>query len=171
MFLRKCNIFANRANASSIRSTFSSLNQKSFSSFSRNQGDFFGAPNNYLSPYVLHVLTCNLVTLCRSSLPRLRDVAVFDLAAQPTDDQNPCRRLGNGGCDQLCFSFPPDRTLTKAHFRCDCSTGRVGADGRRCEAEDEFLVFSTRTEVRSISLDPRSTSVPFKPVVSTFQWS
>lgn len=96
----------------------------------------------------------------------LRDVAVFDVAAQPSDDTNQCRRLGNGGCDQLCFAFPADRgILNKVQFKCDCSTGKIGSDGRKCENEEEYLVFSTRTEVRSISLDPRSTSVPFKPVV------
>ncbi|CAB3367800.1 Hypothetical predicted protein [Cloeon dipterum] len=103
----------------------------------------------------------------RSNLNRLRDVAVFDVAAQPADDSSPCKRLGNGGCDQLCFAFPADRViLNKSQFKCDCATGRVGDDERRCVTEDEFLVFSTRTEVRSISLDPRSTSVPFKPVAN-----
>ncbi|XP_071451711.1 low-density lipoprotein receptor-related protein 2 [Hetaerina americana] len=127
----------------------------------------------------------------RTGLPRLRDVAVFDVAAQPPDESNPCRRLGNGGCDQLCFSYPPDyyrstpspttssSTTTSSplaallptsrpSFRCDCATGELetGSGGVRtkCGSVSEYLVFATRTEIRSVHLDPRASGVPFKPL-------
>jgi low density lipoprotein-related protein 2 len=108
----------------------------------------------------------------RTNLPRLRDIAIFDVANQPPDENNPCLRLGNGGCDQLCFSFPLEITnLEKKPYRCACATGDLintssGDDGRKCSSVSEFLVFTTRTEIRAINLDPHSTSLPFKSVVS-----
>lgn len=106
----------------------------------------------------------------RASMPKLRDIVIYDINNQPSDDSNPCLRLGNGGCDQLCFSFPPEATtstiggLQKPSFRCDCSTGKLGIDGRKCEIVNEFVVFATRTEIRGVNLDPRSTGVPFPSV-------
>ncbi|KAJ8966733.1 hypothetical protein NQ317_010605 [Molorchus minor] len=52
----------------------------------------------------------------------------------------------------------------KISFKCDCATGFISADGRKCEFVNEYLVFSTRTEVRAIKLDPQSTNIPFSPV-------
>lgn len=54
------------------------------------------------------------------------------------------------------------------HFRCDCATGELSPpqNGNKCDTVSEYLVFSTRTEIRSIHLDPKETSVPFRPVVS-----
>lgn len=103
----------------------------------------------------------------RTNLPKLRDIAIYDQTNQPLDDSNPCFKLGNGGCDQLCFSFPQEVTSTgRLSFKCDCSSGKLGIDGRKCETENEFIVFSTRTEVRAIELNPKSTNVPFKPVTN-----
>ncbi|XP_065212523.1 low-density lipoprotein receptor-related protein 2 isoform X2 [Planococcus citri] len=103
-------------------------------------------------------------TTFRTNLPRLRDIAIYDSINQPTDDQNPCSRLGNGGCEQLCFSFPVD-PVNKFKFKCDCSTGVIAAgSSSKCDTLSEYLVFATRTEIRSVSLDPQSTNVPFKPV-------
>lgn len=31
----------------------------------------------------------------RTNLPRLRDIAIYDSVNQPSDDQNPCSRLGS----------------------------------------------------------------------------
>ncbi|XP_073976140.1 low-density lipoprotein receptor-related protein megalin isoform X3 [Rhodnius prolixus] len=101
----------------------------------------------------------------RTSLQKLRDIAIYDVNNQPADDANPCRRLGNGGCDQLCFSYPPEYPLNSFRFRCDCATGSLSSpSGNKCEEVNEYLVFSTRTEIRSIHLDPNTTSLPFKPV-------
>jgi low density lipoprotein-related protein 2 len=100
----------------------------------------------------------------RTNLQRLRDIAIFDVTNQPTDESNPCK-FRNGGCEQLCFSFPQDSTSTaRSNLKCDCATGNLGLDGRKCEFVNEYLVFSTRTEIRAINLDPRSTNVPFSPV-------
>ncbi|XP_041779439.1 low-density lipoprotein receptor-related protein 2 [Anopheles merus] len=101
----------------------------------------------------------------RTNLPKLRDITIYDINSQPMDDANPCLRLGNGGCDQLCFALPPDYSQ-KPSFRCDCAVGRLGADGRHCELTDEYIIFATRTEIRAIDLDPASTNVPFAPVAN-----
>ncbi|KAF0767414.1 low-density lipoprotein receptor-related protein 2, partial [Aphis craccivora] len=101
----------------------------------------------------------------RTGLPRLRDIAIFDVNTQPPDESNSCSRFGNGGCDQLCFSFPPSYSINKFLFRCDCATGVIAAGtGTKCDTVSEYLVFATRTEIRSASLDPLSTTLPFKPV-------
>lgn len=103
----------------------------------------------------------------RTGLPRLRDIAIFDINTQPNDDSNSCSRFGNGGCDQLCFSFPPSYSINKYLFRCDCATGVIAAGtGTKCDTVSEYLVYATRTEIRSASLDPLSNILPFKPVVS-----
>ncbi|KAJ8949001.1 hypothetical protein NQ314_008307 [Rhamnusium bicolor] len=107
----------------------------------------------------------SLPTRVRTNLEKLRDIAIFDVTNQPSDETNPCRKLGNGGCEQLCFSFPVDLTTgQRPSFKCDCATGNISSDGRKCEFVNEYLIFSTRTEVRAINLDPHSTNVPFSPV-------
>ncbi|KAI5632398.1 low-density lipoprotein receptor domain class A domain-containing protein [Phthorimaea operculella] len=101
----------------------------------------------------------------RTNLPKLRDIVIFDVNNQPTDESNPCRKLGNGGCDQLCYSYPPESN--KGHtYKCDCATGQVSLfNPKKCDVQfDEYLVFTTRTEIRAINLDPKSTNVPFKPI-------
>ncbi|XP_052741747.1 low-density lipoprotein receptor-related protein 2 [Bicyclus anynana] len=100
----------------------------------------------------------------RTNLPKLRDIVIFDINNQPTDENNPCRKLGNGGCEQLCFSYPPDANKGYTH-RCDCATGQISASNpKKCDVVDEYLVFTTRTEIRAVNLDPKSTGVPFKPI-------
>ncbi|VVD04124.1 unnamed protein product [Leptidea sinapis] len=100
----------------------------------------------------------------RTNLPKLRDIVIFDINNQPIDDNNPCRKLGNGGCDQLCFSYPPEANKGITH-RCDCATGQISTmDSKKCDVVSEYLVFTTRTEIRSINMDPKSTGVPFKPI-------
>lgn len=102
----------------------------------------------------------------RTNLQKLRDIAIFDFSNQPDDPNNPCSRLGNGGCSQLCFSYPSNipNVLDNAP-RCECATGTV-VDEKKCSSYDEFLVFSTRTEIRAIDLDPKTTKLPFKPVAN-----
>ncbi|XP_060535234.1 low-density lipoprotein receptor-related protein 2 [Cylas formicarius] len=105
-------------------------------------------------------------TRVRTNLEKLRDIAIFDVTTQPADESNPCGRFGNGGCEQLCFAYPAEVVTSnkKPAYACGCATGNVSSDGRKCESVNEYLVFSTRTEVRAVSLDPRSTDVPFAPV-------
>lgn len=76
--------------------------------------------------------------------------------------------MGNGGCSQLCFSYPSNGSYSSSLiYNCDCATGSVSPDDKRkCTTYDEYLVFSTRTEIRAVDLDPKSTVVPFKPLVS-----
>lgn len=138
------------------------------------KSDVYWVDRNLASVFKASKLAGNtsLPSSLRTNLPRLRDIAIFDVANQPLDEQNPCSRLGNGGCDQLCFSFPLDSNRAgKPDHSCACATGELtntssGGDGRKCDSVTEFLVFSTRTEIRSVNLDPHSTSLPFKPVVS-----
>jgi low density lipoprotein-related protein 2 len=138
------------------------------------KSDVYWVDRNLASVFKASKLAGNtsLPSSLRTNLPRLRDIAIFDVANQPLDEHNPCMQLGNGGCDQLCFSFPLELTRTeKPQYRCACATGELtntssGGDGRKCDSVTEFLVFSTRTEIRSVNLNPHSTSLPFKPVVS-----
>ncbi|XP_056632979.1 low-density lipoprotein receptor-related protein 2 isoform X2 [Diorhabda sublineata] len=100
----------------------------------------------------------------RNNLSFLRDIAIYDITNQPTDDSNPCRKFGNGGCEQLCFSFPNDvANSQKPSFKCDCATGNITND-RRCGFVNEYIIFSTRTEIRTVHLDPLNTNVPFAPI-------
>lgn len=98
----------------------------------------------------------------RTGLQKLRDITIYDVTNQPPD-RNPCRKLGNGGCEQLCFSYPQE--MSGSMFKCDCATGSIAPGSQtKCSTINEYLVFSTRTEIRSINLDLKVTSVPFKPV-------
>lgn len=106
----------------------------------------------------------SLPTKVRNNLKNLRDIVIYDITNQPSDESNPCRKYGNGGCEQLCFSFPVDiSTGQRPSFKCDCATGNL-TEGNKCDFVNEYLVFSTRTEVRTVFLDPQSTKVPFAPV-------
>ena len=137
-------------------------------------GDVYWVDRNLGTVFKASKLAANttLPSSVRTNLPRLRDIAIFDVTNQPSDERNPCVRLGNGGCEQLCFSLPPDPSrIDKMQYKCACATGELmsianGGDGRKCDTVSEYIVFSTRTEIRAINLDPRSTNVPFKPIVS-----
>lgn len=131
-------------------------------------GDVYWVDRNLLTVFKASKLPGNMTLpeKVRTNLQKLRDITIYDVTNQPPDENNPCLRLGNGGCDQLCFSFPPDSATSRLNFRCDCATGKLAADGRKCEIVDEYLVFSTRTEIRAVELNPKSTGVPFKPVVN-----
>ena len=107
----------------------------------------------------------------KSGLDNLRDVAIFDSAIQPSGDTPCSRSADNGGCEQLCFAYPTDSTVDgesfgSLGFKCKCSTGSLQEDGRTCGTPKEYLVFATRTEVRSVSLDPKALSAPFAPIVN-----
>ncbi|CAL4174127.1 unnamed protein product, partial [Meganyctiphanes norvegica] len=98
----------------------------------------------------------------KTDMRSLRDIAIFDVANQPAKVITPCTRLGNGGCEQLCFSFPD--SPNQSRFECKCASGVLADDMQKCESSKEFLVFATRTEVRSLSLTPKSNTVPFETV-------
>ncbi|KAK9880927.1 hypothetical protein WA026_013260 [Henosepilachna vigintioctopunctata] len=104
-------------------------------------------------------------SMFRTNLQKLRDIAIFDQTNQPDDDTNMCK-VSNGGCDQLCFSF--DTEESPVSYKCDCATGQLDptTQNKTCTFIDEYLVFSTRTEIRVINLDPKSTNVPFKPLAN-----
>ncbi|XKL63596.1 hypothetical protein PGB90_005960 [Kerria lacca] len=130
------------------------------------KSDVYWVDRNLNTVYKASKLPGNisLATTFRTNLPRLRDITIYDSINQPMDDQNPCLRLGNGGCEQLCFSFPPDYTLNKLRYKCDCATGIAMLGNSKCDTMSEYLVFATRTEIRSVSLDQQSTNMPFKPI-------
>ena len=44
----------------------------------------------------------------KTGLDSLRDIVFLDPSNQPMETGNPCKRLGNGNCEQLCFSYPAD---------------------------------------------------------------
>ncbi|KAL0271000.1 UNVERIFIED_CONTAM: hypothetical protein PYX00_008246 [Menopon gallinae] len=131
-------------------------------------GDVYWVDRNLESVYKASKLATNnsRPVAIRTNLQKLRDIAIFDLSNQPDDDTNPCKRLGNGGCSQLCFSYPSNGTFTPGpNFKCECATGSVSPEDRRkCTSYGEYLLFSTRTEIRGIDLDPQSTLIPFKPL-------
>lgn len=131
-------------------------------------GDVYWVDRNLATVFRASKLPGNvtLPTRVRTNLQKLRDIAIFDSTNQPPDNTNPCLRLGNGGCDQLCFSYPQDNPDFKSTHQCVCATGQLAADKRKCEYVNEFLVFATRTEIRAINLDPQSTTVPFKPITN-----
>ncbi|RWS16465.1 low-density lipoprotein receptor-related protein 2-like protein [Dinothrombium tinctorium] len=99
----------------------------------------------------------------KSNLDTLRDIVIFDAKNQPSGE-TPCSRLGNGMCQQLCFAFPEGRNGPS--WKCDCASGILSNDGKTCKDVDEFLVFSTRREIRSVHLDPKVTSIPLQPIVN-----
>jgi low density lipoprotein-related protein 2 len=85
----------------------------------------------------------------RMGLEKLRDIAMVDPSNQPADPNNPCNRLGNGNCEQLCFSYPQEAQPTTFTARkCACATGTL-VNSRKCAVSPEYLVFSTRSEIRS----------------------
>ena len=96
----------------------------------------------------------------KSGLSSLRDVTIFDASNQPQAD-SPCLKSGSDRCQQLCFAFPEG---SPTPFTCKCSTGVLDDNGRTCGTPKEYLVFATRTEIRSVSLDPKALSSPFAPI-------
>uniref|UniRef100_A0A2C9KAN0 EGF-like domain-containing protein n=1 Tax=Biomphalaria glabrata TaxID=6526 RepID=A0A2C9KAN0_BIOGL len=98
----------------------------------------------------------------KSNLEMLSDIAIYDQAMQPHDDNNPCS-ANNGGCQQLCFAKP-----NQTEPECGCATGTLGPQKKTCVAPSSFLLFAAETEIYSLSLDPDSTSNPI-PTISDLQ--
>ena len=49
-------------------------------------------------------------------------------------------------------------------FRCACTSGQISHDKLHCSNADVFLIFSKRTEIRSLHLEPGNTSPLFKAI-------
>ncbi len=103
----------------------------------------------------------------KTGLADLRDIVMMDATNQPTDPANPCKRLGNGNCEQLCFSYPDAKSSTYTGRKCACATGTL-VNSRKCATSSEYLVFSTRGEIRSEHIkadgDKFDSSKPFETV-------
>ena len=97
----------------------------------------------------------------KSNLDTLRDIVIFDAQNQPPGE-SPCSRLGERiACDQLCFAMPIG--TTEESYKCSCSSGVLDSDKKRCKVLDEYLVFTTRKEIRTVNLDPLVSSPPIPP--------
>lgn len=130
-------------------------------------GDVYWVDRNLQTVFKASKIPGNttLPTLVRTRLQKLRDIAIFDITNQPADETNRCGLFHYADCEQLCFALPPDSvTDRKPGYTCDCATGRLSPDKHTCIFDEEYLVFSTRTEVRAIELDPKLTNVPFSPI-------
>ncbi|XP_015791351.1 low-density lipoprotein receptor-related protein 2 [Tetranychus urticae] len=98
----------------------------------------------------------------KSNLETLRDIVIYDSKNQPMAD-TPCSRSGNSVCDQLCFAKPEGYTPS---WSCACASGVLSEDGKSCVSVKEYLVFTTRKEIRSVHLDPKQGGSPFQPRVN-----
>lgn len=106
----------------------------------------------------------NQIESIKSGLDTLRDIVIFDAQNQPLSD-SPCSRQNNPVCDQLCFAKPVDDSQGPS-WTCACSSGVLAPDGRKCVSVSEYLVFTTRREIRSVHLDPKQPGTPFQPIVN-----
>lgn len=94
----------------------------------------------------------------KSNLDTLRDIVIFDAQNQPPGE-SPCSRTGGDKiCDQLCFAMPTG--VGNAPYKCSCSSGVLDSDQKRCKVLEEYLVFTTRKEIRTVNLDPTISSPP-----------
>ena len=110
------------------------------------------------------------LTPVKSNLDSLRDIVIFDSKNQP-QGKTPCSRMGSGMCQQLCFAMadtvsPALGPVLNNAWRCACASGILAPDNKTCQDAPEYLIFSTRREIRSVHLDPKITSVPFNPKVN-----
>ena len=72
------------------------------------KGDIFWVDRNLATVFKASKLPNQVAApeTVKSGLEGLRDIAMVDRQNQPLDKNNPCYVLGNGYCDQLCFSYP-----------------------------------------------------------------
>lgn len=110
----------------------------------------------------------------KSNLDTLRDIVIFDAQNQPPGE-SPCSHLADRPCDQLCFAMPLTSSVaddsvssqsTGLGYKCSCSSGVLDEDGKMCKVLDEYLVFTTRKEIRTVNLDPSISSPPVPPRVN-----
>lgn len=101
-------------------------------------------------------------TPVKSDIEKLRDIVMYDFRNQPLGS-SPCSKnssnsdSGRGVCDQLCFAMPGNE-----REKCACALGKLDLDGRTCVQPEEYLLITTRREIRSFSLD-KSHGAPFSP--------
>lgn len=88
--------------------------------------------------------------LIKTGVDNLRDVKYFDPQQQP-EIENYCN------CEQLCYAI-------ENRYVCDCATGRL--NNNKCVEISEYVVFSTRTEIRSVHVDVENNQVPFNPITN-----
>ena len=104
----------------------------------------------------------------KSNLDTLRDIVIFDAQNQPPGE-SPCSRLNDRMCQQLCFALPASSSSSSSgsstpDYRCSCSSGVLDPkDNKTCKQLDEYLVFTTRKEIRTVNLDPAVSSPPRPP--------
>ena len=67
-----------------------------------------------------------MIILFVGELYSLVDIEMFDNSVQ-TPATSPCS-VDNGGCEQLCFSYPGGTEPV-----CHCSYGSLASDGKGCE--------------------------------------
>lgn len=97
-------------------------------------------------------------TSVKSDIEKLRDIVMFDSRNQPLTS-SPCSKDGGRSkCDQLCFAMPGDE-----REKCECALGKLDHDARTCVQPDEYLLITTRREIRSFSLDKSHHGSPFLP--------
>ena len=135
------------------------------------KGDIFWVDRNLMSIYKASKLQKQVAQpeIIKSGLTGLRDIAIMDQQNQPKTD-TPCSTRGNGGCQQLCFS-PPTNSSQAYQPQCSCATGILSKDGKSCTSSDNYIVYSTRSELRSERLplnlsNPDASVPPFNPVVN-----
>jgi len=94
-------------------------------------------------------------SLLKSNMKDLVAVGYYSPENSPRVQDNQCSTLNL--CAQLCFA-------DSSGSHCDCADGKMV--GYKCQAFDEFLVFATRTEIRSVLIGGDSNNLPWNPVVS-----
>lgn len=98
----------------------------------------------------------------KSNIDTLRDIVIFDKANQPVVS-SPCSKSSdsnNNQCEQLCFAMP-EEAVGIPNFKCACSSGVLAKNGKSCSDVSEYLIFTTRKEIRSVHLDPNASGTPF----------
>ena len=136
------------------------------------KGDIYWVDRNLMSIYKASKLQKQVAQpeIIKSGLTGLRDIVIMDQQNQPKTD-TPCSTRGNGGCQQLCFS-PPNNGSQGYQPQCSCATGILDKDGKSCTSSNEYIVYSTRSEIRSerlplnLTSHPDASVPPFKPVVN-----
>lgn len=97
----------------------------------------------------------------KSNIDTLRDIVIFDQKNQPIVP-SPCSKSENGNqCEQLCFAMPEEAVDLTNNFKCACSSGVLAKNNKSCSDVNEYLIFTTRREIRSVHLDPNAAGTPF----------